>query len=617
GNGCPAAGVDGYYGRSLQFDGNDRVSVSLDLSENAYSLALWFQTACADCGIASVNLTTGRNLFLENGKICAEVGSKMCTSTAGYDDGRWHHVVHTIRSADGVQKLYADGVLAAAGSFNLPPATQETIYLGAAASRAGFVGLMDEVEVYSAVLSEEEITERFQQPIFYAKFDEPSGPFRDTIYGLPLNCSGNRCPDRVGGVRGGAVSFNQGQHLQTSGQQLDLSRGNGRFTLSAWMYPLPDDGKWHALFGDVPGNADKNQSPSLWVKGSELWARFGNGDDATQVCGFRGFVLRPNEWQHVAAAFDGNLLDVYVNGQLVGSGTDCAGLTPYPTTNLHIGRASQRGWIKFTYVDVTDEGDGWGTAEYYLSLDDVPVWAQDEIDVGAYVINETRILDDDAAHRFKLWELDDWPNGANDLNIDQTFSNATIGIFATDYDADGEGTLHWQSWNQFYEGRLDDLRLYSYALTAADVADLYQSSYRALEMRFDEPPGADTFRDYSGNGVVGVCTPPHCPDTGLAGRSNQAARFDGLDDYVDASALTGGLAGQAISFGGWVYPDTAQSSQSGLLTFENAAGNYVLNQLLYHPTQNKFSYSDGKTPPVFSQNSFAPGQWYQVMAVIE
>ncbi|MFQ5434672.1 MAG: LamG-like jellyroll fold domain-containing protein, partial [Anaerolineae bacterium] len=607
GNGCPAAGGEGVYGRALHFDGyDDRITSFFDPSEDAYSLALWFKTTCTHCGLAWT-ATSGRSLYLNSGGyLCANTGSELCAVTGPYNDGQWHHVVHTIRRAGNEQKLYVDGILAGTGPFSLGQlAYRESVIFGVASGYASFAGWMDELELYPRVLTQEEITARFQQPVFHATFDEPAGDFMDSAFGLRLTCPAGRCPSRIGGMRGGAVSFNQKQHLETSGPQVDLSRGNG-FTLAAWVYPIPTfDSRWHALLGNTAG------APSMWYYGPySLRVEFG---PAGQKCSYQGAILSPNRWQHVVAAFDGSTLQIYMNGQWQDT-TACNGKTPYSTTTLHIGRASQQGWIKFTDVYVDDEGDGLGTAEYQLTLDDNEIWYQEDIDEKHYYqINQTHLVADDNNHNFKLWEID--PKN-NDLNISQNFNNTTIGHFQTDYNTDGKGTLNWNSWNEFYNGRLDDLRLYSYPLTAVEVADLYQSSSRALEMRFDDPPGADAFQDHSGNGVTGVCAPPACPDTGLPGRDNQAVRFDGVNDYIAADSLTSSLAGEAISFGGWVYPDPAQNGWGSLLAFHTSGGSNR-NLLFYDCGSSRFFYYDDSNGAVYSTHTFTPGQWYHVMVVID
>jgi len=54
----------------------------------------------------------------------------------------------------------------------------------------------------------------------------------------------------------------------------------------------------------------------------------------------------------------------------------------------------------------------------------------------------------------------------------------------------------------------------------------------ALLMHLDEPAGATTFYDASGNNNHGSCSDASCPVAGVEGRFGKALSFDGMDDDV-------------------------------------------------------------------------------------
>jgi hypothetical protein len=86
--------------------------------------------------------------------------------------------------------------------------------------------------------------------------------------------------------------------------------------------------------------------------------------------------------------------------------------------------------------------------------------------------------------------------------------------------------------------------VYNRALSAAEVEELYQPQSLALRLPLDEPPGAAAFEQPGGNTIQAGCT--HCPTSGVPGRIDQAAEFDGTSQYLSmpnssVNRLTSGL----------------------------------------------------------------------------
>lgn len=106
---------------------------------------------------------------------------------------------------------------------------------------------------------------------------------------------------------------------------------------------------------------------------------------------------------------------------------------------------------------------------------------------------------------------------------------------------------------QGFQGELDELRIYDQALNANQVADLFWASSPKIELRFDEAPGRVVVRDSSFSGLDGSCSGSGCPITGIQGRINQAAHFDGVNDAILlASANTLGLTEHSFAVAAWV-----------------------------------------------------------------
>jgi hypothetical protein len=101
-----------------------------------------------------------------------------------------------------------------------------------------------------------------------------------------------------------------------------------------------------------------------------------------------------------------------------------------------------------------------------------------------------------------------------------------------------------------FNGTLDEAQIYSQALSAAGVLSLYNPP--AAHWKLDEPFGATSFADASGNGNSGTCG-SSCPTMGVSGKVGTAASFNGINSQItvpDSPALR--LNQFTIAL--WVYP---------------------------------------------------------------
>jgi hypothetical protein len=73
-------------------------------------------------------------------------------------------------------------------------------------------------------------------------------------------------------------------------------------------------------------------------------------------------------------------------------------------------------------------------------------------------------------------------------------------------------------------------------------------------MHLDEPAGATTFYDASGNDNHGFCSGSFCPIVGVDGISDRALSFNGVDDYVQVPNASSLNPQQAMAISAWIYP---------------------------------------------------------------
>ncbi len=83
-------------------------------------------------------------------------------------------------------------------------------------------------------------------------------------------------------------------------------------------------------------------------------------------------------------------------------------------------------------------------------------------------------------------------------------------------------------------GDMDEVQVFAEPLGAGDVWKLYLPGATTLHLKLDEAPGLKEFVDASLSRVKASCTGSGCPTTGVAGRLDRAALFDGVDDYVSS-----------------------------------------------------------------------------------
>ncbi|MDP6716745.1 MAG: LamG domain-containing protein, partial [SAR202 cluster bacterium] len=134
-------------------------------------------------------------------------------------------------------------------------------------------------------------------------------------------------------------------------------------------------------------------------------------------------------------------------------------------------------------------------------------------------------------------------------------SQIYIGGFAHDY-IEGD-LLREQNIGYVFEGGIDDVSLYAGALGSEEVFEMFDAGLRVMELKFDDPPGAETFEDSSGNGGTIMCfLEGYCPESGRPDRDNQAVSIGEQPDdfFYEHTYLTTplfDLAAKVLNRGGY------------------------------------------------------------------
>ena len=221
-----AGAISGTSNSAASFDGIDGlVSSTLQYSNpQTYSLEAWFQTTSGSGGkiIGFGRNQTGssssydRHVYLQDdGRLVYGTytgQTNTVTTSAPYNDGRWHHVVATQSSAG--LRLYVDGNLQGTN-----PATGAEGYDGywrvggdtTWGSTSSYLdGKIDEVAVYGTALPASAVTNHFTIGAGVVANTPPSASFSSSITDLTLSVDGSASIDRDGSVVGYAWDFGDG-----------------------------------------------------------------------------------------------------------------------------------------------------------------------------------------------------------------------------------------------------------------------------------------------------------------------------------------------------------------------------------------------------------------------
>ncbi|MCP5095662.1 MAG: hypothetical protein GY943_08935, partial [Chloroflexi bacterium] len=658
---CPTASDD-----VLDFDGNDQLVVSpYDEIEDPdrFTISVWVRPE-NDEYLLFLKGLKGFALGSTQGNLVGQILLSDCSTPINVfapvlRDHEWHNVILTFDET--TLTLYVNGVqVDSAPATSYCRARNSNLLLG-----PNLQGKMDEVEIYPTALTSDEIAVLFRKPVIYltdylSVFGLGQSQHSQAAFTCETVLS---CPTITTGVSNEGFSFNQTQFFKQTSQGTGLSLGenNNNFTMSMWLYPennyTPDNNHFNQFGQMIMGNHEagyEKAPPSLYIKGKELIVRFGHADGQGYCSATSSNILTYNSWQHITVTFNGTAFNVYRDGTLVDtfSGTDCTGQGIYDETVFYIGH-SRSPSAYFTQIDSfsgTKKGEGfiWSDSNIYNNgFNDLAlVWnsaknvfkSSATITVNAWATT----LDDTIGWEFcdrdnpedgipAMCELsdDNWPlltqkhwddavgNGGNPYALDtNTYESMPVipGQKSLLYDGQlnpYEATLRYNLYTDGFQGKMDEIGLYSVALNADEVDQLFEGSIRGLELSFDEPPGQDIFTDATSNGFDGVCSGGSCPDSGIPGRSNQAVRFDGASDYLTLEdTLTLGMYDNSFTFMAWVKGD-AFNGDRAILGTDGSNGDRK-DLLLGVRNGKPYMSFGGNGNDIIDTTTLQPDSWYHL-----
>jgi hypothetical protein len=161
----------------------------------------------------------------------------------------------------------------------------------------------------------------------------------------------------------------------------------------------------------------------------------------------------------------------------------------------------------------------------------------------------------------------------------------------------------------YFNGMIDDVKIYSLALTDAQITDLYMRA-PVLNLHLDAPAGVFSVVNDAVPWLNGVCTAPACPRMGIKGKVYRGIVFDGIDDQVTVPNVNSSVGLKTFSAGLWFKPVARKNNWQTLLVKERNDAQFRNYGLFIDPNSMNLHYSlhtcgepagvvDGSVGPVF------------------
>jgi endo-beta-N-acetylglucosaminidase D len=274
-------------------------------------------------------------ISLVGAKVGFGVGNADITilSTTSINNGNWHHVAATRDAANGVLRLYVNGVLEASATGPVGTrAASSSLALGRIQAGGNFfTGSLDELRLYGEVLTAARINKLANQG--------DSLLARLTFDGTAADASafgnGGTATDLT--YVSGRVGTQAGQFNGTTSAVLTSQPLIGNFSIAFWMKTTATGGtgQWYngrsLIDGDIGG---PGRDFGVSLLGNNVG--FGIGDPDVTIASTA--AVNDGAWHHVTATRgNAGVIRLYVDGALQASGTGPA-LTRISPASLQIGR---------------------------------------------------------------------------------------------------------------------------------------------------------------------------------------------------------------------------------------------------------------------------------------
>jgi len=347
--------TQGKNGGALQFDGKDDYvncgdSSSLDITDEI-TIETWIKPETDSVSyVAAKEILEGETWY--GYRLDQYTGNIVRADiwTDG-DQGRlsgaislnsWNHIVVVYSKNEEITRLYVNGILKDDDytTGDIRTASSRNLFVGNSNSlQYQFNGAIDEVKIYNRALSEAEVRYHYNHggPVAHWDMDEGSGAKINDKSGNGNDGTLVNGPTWTQGKYGSALSFDGVNDYVDAGNQQNLQI-TGPITITAWVKTSNVTSyngivtKYYAENGKRGFALEFNPfNPT----GGGL--RFIISRDGTSTSIVSTNEVSINEWEHIAATYDGSTMKLYVDGILKSNANYDAGI--YNTSEkLFLGR---------------------------------------------------------------------------------------------------------------------------------------------------------------------------------------------------------------------------------------------------------------------------------------
>jgi hypothetical protein len=591
---CPTWNNSGKFGKALDFDKADRDYVEitglLDTPTNI-TLAAWVDFDSVDTWNSYV-ISLGDYVVLaaddtgSPGGVKGQyyIGSSSWNSSKSDIDiagTGWRHIAYVVDDTNDIQKVYIDGVEVVA-NFD----TESIVYIGQGSNTfigrngAGFTnddydGRMDEVQVFNSALTDDQIKLLYNQgkaAVWGAKSSNTSGT--GSYDALSEYCP----PGSTDSCTGPAAEWKFDENQGISANDTSDNANTGTLTNGpAW----------------VPGN----QSSALDFDAS-------------------------NDYVTVS---DNSSLDFSTSTNF----TLSAWVKMQGTS-----KATQR------IISKTDAtvGDGGWSFHYNANPDALRMFVTNDDSNNYCTMDASTDIEDNQWHHISVVVNRNASCTTSDMSFYVDGKQETVSVFSSTGDANQDvdnddaleiGTLASAG---YFDGFIDEARVYNYARTPAQIAWEYNQGKPISHWRFDECSGDTAYDSGSGGNDgtiyaqtvnnVGVCggTAGDMRANGTTGKRNASLGFGvdvgvGVDDYVDMGTISDHQFSDNFSVSAWVNVSNYGANR-GIVTHIHSASNYGWGLTTTDSSILQFIANSasglGSTPV---DNNPSTGEWFHLVGV--